>query len=55
MEKYALEYLETNKVKIKPLGNEKFELTSVIFHKLGNGIYKDPIDNSEFTIFSNSK
>jgi hypothetical protein len=47
MEKYTLEYLETNKVKIKPLENEKFESTNVIFHKLGNGIYKDPIDNSE--------
>ncbi len=47
MEKYALEYLETNKVKIKSLGNEKFESTSVIFYKLGNGIYKHPADNSE--------
>jgi len=24
MEKYALEYLESNKVKIKPLENEKY-------------------------------
>ena len=47
MEKYALEYLESNKVKIKPLENEKYESISVIFHKFGNGIYKYPDDNSE--------
>ena len=47
MEKYALEYLENNKVKIKPLEKEKFESISVIFHKFGNGIYKNPADNSE--------
>ena len=47
MERYALEYLESNKVKIKQLENEKFESISVIFHKFGNGIYKNPADNSE--------
>ena len=47
MEKYALEYLENNKVKMKPLENEKFESISVIFHKFGNGIYKYPADNRE--------
>jgi len=47
MEKYALEYLESNKVKIKPLENEKYESISVIFHKFGNGVYKYPVDNSE--------
>ena len=47
MERYALEYLESNKVKIKPLENEKNESISVIFHKIGNGIYKYPVDNSE--------
>ena len=47
MERYALEYLESNKVKLKPLEKEKFESISVIFHKFGNGIYKNPADNSE--------
>jgi len=47
MERYALEYLESNKVKIKQLENEKFESISVIFHKFGNGTYKNPADNSE--------
>ena len=47
MERYALEYLESNKVKIKPLENEKFESISVLFHKFGNGIYKHPADNRE--------
>ena len=47
MERYALEYLESNKVKLKPLEKEKFESISMIFHKFGNGIYKHPADNSE--------
>jgi hypothetical protein len=47
MEKYILEYLENNKVKIEPLKNEKDESTNIIFYKLGDGIYKDPIDNIE--------
>jgi len=47
MERYAVEYLESNKVKLKPLEKEKFESISVIFHKFGNGIYKYPADNRE--------
>jgi len=47
MEKYALEYLESNKVKIKPLEKEKYESISVIFHKFGNGLHKSPADNRE--------
>ena len=47
MERYALEYLESNKVKLKSLEKEKFESISVLFHKFGNGIYKYPVDNSE--------
>jgi len=47
MEKYALEYLESNKVKIKPLENEKFESVSVVFHKFGNGLHENPADNRE--------
>jgi hypothetical protein len=46
MERYALEYLESNKVKIKPLENEKFESISILFYKLGDGIYKYPADNN---------
>jgi hypothetical protein len=47
MEKYILEYLENNKIKLKPLENEKYESTNIIFYKIGNGIYKNPADNSE--------
>jgi len=42
MEKYALEYLENNKVKLKPLKSVLDETTTIIFHKLGNGVYKYP-------------
>jgi len=47
MEKYILEYLETNKITLKPYQNIKDELNGVVFYKIANGIYKDPIDNKE--------
>jgi len=47
MEKYTLEYLETNKVALKPYQNIKDDSTGVIFYKICNGIYKDPVENKE--------